>query len=262
MARAFRVGMKIRITGIHQIQLPVSSILAAGIFQQTESSAKSSDLRRTEESCHKVKPARLIRKIHIIGTDLNHKTALMIFFASVFMQFPGLAVQSVDLAWNPSTNATVTGYNIYSGTASPALSPSIAIDNMLRSISRLLSENQHPFNQVSLYDVDGIRDRFSFSSNRFNASAFSSLPIAFSYETVIAVNSTSGSNLSDIARYEIRNQFLDPGDQTCGSFDIQALSLHTIKTVPERAPVSLAVVELLIFGLWYCFKAMAARKSI
>ena len=57
--------------------------------------------------------------IHILGRmERAAVNSVLLSGMALFIQLPAFATQNVTLAWNPSTDPTVVGYNIYYGGAS------------------------------------------------------------------------------------------------------------------------------------------------
>ena len=68
------------------------------------------------------------RGINFVGKQTRYRVFGLVLLALVFMQFPALATTtSVTLAWNPSTDSTIAGYNIYYGGASHTYTNKISV---------------------------------------------------------------------------------------------------------------------------------------
>jgi hypothetical protein len=90
--------------------------------------------------------------------------ARILFFGGVFgffPQLPALASSSVTLAWNPSSDASVAGYNIYYGSASHDYTNEVPVGNVTSaSISGLVAGSTYFF-AATAYDASGQESAFS-----------------------------------------------------------------------------------------------------
>jgi len=76
--------------------------------------------------------------------------------AAVFMPMPAFAVQSVTLAWAPSPDLNVVGYNVYYGTASGNYTWKTSSGNVGSATISNLVEGVTYYFVVTAYDVTGL----------------------------------------------------------------------------------------------------------
>ena len=77
------------------------------------------------------------------------------------MQWPALATQSVTLAWNPSTDPTVVGYNIYYGGASGNYTNTLSAGNATNlTVSGLVAGDTYYF-AATTYNSSDVQSPFS-----------------------------------------------------------------------------------------------------
>ena len=84
------------------------------------------------------------------------RTALVLFLLSslaVLMPMPALATQSVTLGWNPSTDPSVAGYNIYYGTASQVYTSKVTVGNATTATILGLVEGTTYYFAATTYDA-------------------------------------------------------------------------------------------------------------
>ena len=77
----------------------------------------------------------------------------MFIAAAVFMPTPAVAVQSVILAWAPSPDSNVAGYNVYYGTASGIYTRKVSAGNVASATIAGLVEGVTYFFAVTAYDT-------------------------------------------------------------------------------------------------------------
>ncbi len=128
----------------------------------------------------------------------------MLCVLALFSPLPASALQNVILNWNPSTNSSVAGYNIYYGTQSQVYTNMIPVGNVTAAtISNLVegvtyyfsakshdaSTNQSPFSNETSYDVSA-----SPTNSAPTLDTISNLTLDIGAETqeIILTNITSG----------------------------------------------------------------------
>jgi hypothetical protein len=77
------------------------------------------------------------------------------------MQFPAFAAGSVTLAWQPSTDTNVVGYNIYFGGASETYTNKISAGNAVNSVISNLVQGATYYFAATAYDSTGMESPFS-----------------------------------------------------------------------------------------------------
>jgi Fibronectin type III domain/Immunoglobulin domain len=75
--------------------------------------------------------------------------------------FSACATQSVTLAWNPSTNADIAGYNIYYGVASRAYTNQLSVGNVTTATISGLVEGVTYYFAAKAYNGSGVESDFS-----------------------------------------------------------------------------------------------------
>src|SRR5271154_3267153 len=87
--------------------------------------------------------------------------AFIVVVLCAVMQFPVFAAGSVTLAWSPSTDTNVTGYNVYFGGVSETYTNKISAgDTTSAVISNLVSGATYYF-AATAYDSTGLESPFS-----------------------------------------------------------------------------------------------------
>ena len=84
------------------------------------------------------------------------KAVSLLILISSLVPLPCLAVQSVTLAWDPSADASVVGYNLYYGTVSGSYSSRISVSNTTSATVSGLREGVTYFFVVTAYDSSGL----------------------------------------------------------------------------------------------------------
>src|SRR5208282_500930 len=83
------------------------------------------------------------------------------------IQLPAFAIQSVTLAWNPSTDPTVVGYNIYYGGASGNYTNTLSVGNVTSTtVSGLVGGTTYYF-AATTYNSAGVQSPFSSEVSYF-----------------------------------------------------------------------------------------------
>jgi hypothetical protein len=89
------------------------------------------------------------------------KTAALAAFACSVLFGPALAAGSITLAWDPSTNSSVAGYNIYYGGAKGTYTNKISAGNATNvTVSGLASGTTYYF-VATTYNTMGLESSFS-----------------------------------------------------------------------------------------------------
>jgi hypothetical protein len=102
------------------------------------------------------------RGINIVGKQTQCRVFGLVLLALVFMQFPVLATTtSVTLAWNPSTDSTIAGYNIYYGGVSHIYTNKISVGKATSvTISGLVQGITYYF-AATTYSTSGLESALS-----------------------------------------------------------------------------------------------------
>lgn len=100
--------------------------------------------------------------INSAGKKVRLRVLGVVLLALVFMQLRALATTaSVTLAWNPSTDPTIAGYNIYYGGASYTYTNKISVGNATSvTISGLVPGTTYYF-AATTYSASGLESAFS-----------------------------------------------------------------------------------------------------
>ena len=134
--------------------------------QKPDSPARRLDFRWPEESCYEVRLTHLTVRPHSTGGLARLKSVLLILFSALFMQLSALAVQSVNLTWDPSTSTNIMGYNIYYGTASGAYTKSVSVGNVTNAVISGLVDGTTYYFAATAYDNTGSESDFSNETTR------------------------------------------------------------------------------------------------
>jgi len=102
------------------------------------------------------------RGINFVGKQTRYRVFGLVLLALVFMQFPALATTiSVTLAWTPSTDSAIAGYNIYYGGASHTYTNKISVGKATSvTISGLIQGKTYYF-AATTYSASGAESAFS-----------------------------------------------------------------------------------------------------
>ena len=87
--------------------------------------------------------------------------SLLLGGTALLIQSPAFASQSVTLAWNPSTDPTVVGYNIYYGGASGNYTNTFSAGNTTNATISGLVEGDTYYFAATTYNSSGIQSPFS-----------------------------------------------------------------------------------------------------
>ena len=77
------------------------------------------------------------------------------------MQFPVFSAGSVTLAWSPSTDASVVGYNVYFGGVSETYTNEISAGNATSAVVSNLVPGATYYFAATAYDSTGLESPFS-----------------------------------------------------------------------------------------------------
>jgi hypothetical protein len=102
------------------------------------------------------------RGINFVGKQTRYRVFGLVLLALVFMQFPALATTTnVTLAWNPGTDSTIAGYNIYYGGASHTYTNKISVGKATSvTISGLVQGTTYYF-AATTYSTSGLESALS-----------------------------------------------------------------------------------------------------
>src|SRR5208282_848211 len=99
--------------------------------------------------------------IYILGrAERAALNSLLLSAIALIIQLPAFA-QNVTLAWNPSTDPTVVGYNIYYGGASGNYTNTLSAGNATNITVSGLVEGDTYYFAVTTYDNSGAQSPFS-----------------------------------------------------------------------------------------------------
>ena len=87
--------------------------------------------------------------------------ALIVGVLFAVMQFPAFAAGSVTLAWQPSADTNVVGYNVYFGGVSETYTDKISVASATSTIVSNLTEGVTYYFAVTAYDDTGLESPFS-----------------------------------------------------------------------------------------------------
>src|ERR1039458_7293932 len=99
---------------------------------------------------------------HILGRmERAAVNPLLLSGMLLLIQLPAFAIQNVTLAWNPSTDPTVVGYNIYYGGASGDYTNTLSAGNATNITVSGLVEGTTYFFAATTYNGSGVQSPFS-----------------------------------------------------------------------------------------------------
>lgn len=101
--------------------------------------------------------------------------ALIFCYALLFFQLPVRAVQSVPLAWDPSSDPNVAGYRVYYGVESGTYIVSVDVGNVTQTTITGLAEGTTYYFAATAYDNAGNESNFSNEAT-YQTPAFSIVP--------------------------------------------------------------------------------------
>src|SRR5947199_354933 len=84
-----------------------------------------------------------------------------VVLACLFACSSAKAVSSVDLQWNPNTDPSVVGYNLYVGASSRNYTNVTSVGNSTNKIVGGLKEGKNYYFAVTAYDVEGYESDYS-----------------------------------------------------------------------------------------------------
>lgn len=139
--------------------------------------------------------------INSAGKKVRLRVPGFVFLALVFMQLRAFsATASVTLAWNPSTDPAIAGYNIYYGGASDAYTNEIFVGNATSvTISGLVPGTTYYF-AATTYSASGLESAFS-SELAYLVSPIVNQPPTLNAISDLTINENTGLqtiSLSDI----------------------------------------------------------------
>jgi len=118
----------------------------------------------------------------------------------LFAQFPALATGSVTLAWNPSTDPALAGYNIYYGGASRAYTNKIAVGKATEATISGLNPGLTYYFAATTYSASGAESALS-SELAYQLPVLVNQPPTLNAISDLTINENAGSqtvSLSDI----------------------------------------------------------------
>jgi Fibronectin type III domain len=121
-----------------------------------------------------------VAAIFRLGHIISHSLVISALLASA--QVCAFATGSVTLAWEPSTDPTVIGYNLYYGGESGAYTNTISTDSTTNTVVSGLVEGMTYYFAATAYDSSGMESPFSneasyiFSTNAVSGDAANNPP--------------------------------------------------------------------------------------
>jgi hypothetical protein len=103
-----------------------------------------------------------VMETKVVRNKLRRVILTILILASALLAGNSLlAVQSVTLAWNPSTDPNVTGYNVYYGVASGVYTNKIDVGNVTNATINGLVEGVTYYFAATAYNILGVESDFS-----------------------------------------------------------------------------------------------------
>jgi Fibronectin type III domain len=180
--------MKNKIAGTLQIGFNTPNVQPSGTVHTPESGQRTLDICWSEETAHEVELTHLNGRT---GSLRRIKTAALILFAAVLIHLPVLAVQSVSLTWDASSDTNAIGYNIYYWEANGGSTNEIFVSDVTdTTVSNLADGATYQFAATA---VDAAGDESAFS----NLASFSVASVAtISMHTVANQGITTAINIT------------------------------------------------------------------
>ena len=144
--------------------------------------------------------AIIARRLISAGRKAGFSVPGFIIVALVLMRFPAFATGSVTLAWNASTDATVSGYNIYYGGASRAYTGKLSVGKVTEATISGLVEGTTYYFAATTYSASGVESALS-SELAYLVPVSANQPPTFNAINNLAINENAGLqivSLSDI----------------------------------------------------------------
>ena len=133
----------------------------AKLSEAGKSRVRALDICWLEESRWEVLITRIVRKANSPGLPALRKTLALIFFAMVFAQLQVFALPSMNLTWNPSSDPSVAGYNIYYGGVNGVYTNEISVGNVTIATVTGLTAGATYYFAATAYDASGSESPFS-----------------------------------------------------------------------------------------------------
>ena len=143
------------------------------------------------------------------------------------MQFPAFAAGSVTLAWQPSTDTNVVGYNIYFGGASETYTNKISAGNAVSSVISNLVQGATYYFAATAYDSTGMESPFSNEASYavpLNAVNVNNPPTLNAISNV-AINENAGAQTVNLS-----------GVSSGATSEIQTLNITATSSNPALIP--------------------------
>lgn len=171
-------------------------------------------------------------------------------FASFLLAalLPGTAAGMVgaSLTWTASTDPTVTGYNIYYGSASGQYTNKVAVGDVTNAVLPDLSEDITYFFAAKAYNAAGNESPFS---NEAIFCGFTVTPGTYDQQSVIPTNTTGDQLTFSLAGDVPPGATIDPTNGTfawCPGLDYASTTNALIVTINDNTNPSLSSSETLL----------------
>src|SRR6478735_3310764 len=92
---------------------------------------------------------------------LKARWGVLVGWLAVFARISSFAAGNVTLAWDASTDASVTGYRVYYGVGSANYTNSAAVGNVTSAVLANLADDATYYFAVTAYDAEGFESPFS-----------------------------------------------------------------------------------------------------
>jgi hypothetical protein len=118
--------------------VPIALVIGVNKLRQTEQHEKSAATIVVAKSCGPQNQAKKIFCLFIRDTvffkRLSYAVGLMVYSLIILVQSPAQAADGVSIAWNPSSNTNVVGYNVYYGGSSGVYTNKIYVGNVTSAV--------------------------------------------------------------------------------------------------------------------------------